>query len=335
MRPKILIIRNDHIGDMVLATQVFKEIKRYMPNSEITLIASKTNRAIIEMDRNIDRIWQLNIPSLNIGNILSYFKMSFRIRKEKFDYGIDMRGSTMNSFFLLYLPRIKNRISRIDWHPKISKFLTKSIVPQKEHIIKQNLQLVNKGLGINSKNFMPSIITDKNDVENAENFIKFHHLKKFICIVPGTGHELQKWKLENFDKVIKYLAENYPDQKVVLVGSSKDKKEINYLMKNKNCISLIDFNLRALSILFKKSKGVIALDGGPMHIAWVSGAKLIALLGPLDLKLLKPLNNSIIIHHKLPCNPCNKKIKECPQKKGNRCMDLITVEEVIKRLKQI
>jgi len=51
---KILIIQNDNIGEVVLSTAVFREIKKNIPGCKITLIASKTNRSIIEKNKNID-----------------------------------------------------------------------------------------------------------------------------------------------------------------------------------------------------------------------------------------------------------------------------------------
>ena len=333
-KPKILIIRNDHIGDMVLATQVFREIRRSVPDVELWALASPINGHIIEKDRNIDKILEIEMPSSKPLTLLNYLIMALKLRKEKFDYGIDLRGSKLNAW-LMKTAGIKNRMSRTDWHPEIAKLLTNSIIPKKGHIIKQNLDIVNKGLNIKAKDYWPEIAVSKEDRKEVESFFRKNKLKSYICICPGTSFELQRWKTENFEELIRYIVKNYPQYKMLLIGGKKDKIIISKLMISDRCLSLIGFNLRALSLIFRKSRCVIALDGGPMHIAWVSGAKTIALLGPLDMNLLRPLKNSLILYHKLPCNPCSKKLKDCPMKDGERCMDLISVSEVISAIDRI
>jgi len=275
---KILIIRNDHIGDFVLSTAVFRELRKKYPKSKIVLITSKINIPLIEKNDNINEIWELEIPQYNLSTILKYIKTSLKIRKEKFDVGIDLRGSILNTIFLLWLSGIKNRISRTDAHPIISIFLTNPIsLNKKDHIIKQNAQIIEKGLNINFENWNPEIKIDKEDIFSVNNFIKKNKLKKYICIYPIVNLKYKQWSLNNFERLIKWLRKY--NLKILLFGTKKDEKMINHLKKyNKNCLSIINFNLRQMPLLFKKSSLVIAQDGGPMHIAGASNSRLIALI---------------------------------------------------------
>ena len=58
---KILFIRNDHIGDMVYSTQVFREIKKIFPHAEIGVVATASNREIIEKDPYVDKIFEIDL----------------------------------------------------------------------------------------------------------------------------------------------------------------------------------------------------------------------------------------------------------------------------------
>ena len=58
---KILFLRNDHIGDMVYSTQVFREVKKSFPNAEIGVVATASNREIIEKDPNVDKIFEIDL----------------------------------------------------------------------------------------------------------------------------------------------------------------------------------------------------------------------------------------------------------------------------------
>lgn len=305
---KILIIRNDHIGDLVLSTQVFRELKKKFPKAEISLVVSKIGFPIIKKNKKIDKIFKLDEPKFNFKTFLSYFYMSMKLRKENFDVGIDLRGSLMNSFFLLWLPGIKKRIGKIDNHKKkymqiiISLLLT---IPIKigyyltnNHLIKENLEIINKGLNLNLRDYWPEIVIDKKDVKDIENFIKKNKSQKYICLCPVARVKYKQWDLNNWKKLISQLEKN--KIKLFLLGVKKDKKTLKKLSKNnKNCKIVIDFDLRKMSVLFKKSSLVIAQDGGPMHISWVSGARTLALLSRHDILVERgkyaPMKNSTIL----------------------------------------
>ena len=64
---KILFTRNDHIGDMVYSTQIFREIKKRFPKVKITVIATPSNRQIIDKDPYVDNIIEIDLSHLAKG----------------------------------------------------------------------------------------------------------------------------------------------------------------------------------------------------------------------------------------------------------------------------
>ena len=78
---------------------------------------------------------------------------------------------------------------------------------------------------------------------------------------------------------------------------------------------------------------MIAHDGGVASITWVSDGKLIQLNAGVDLDMLGPPKNSLVISHKLDCYPCNWS-KPCKKPCGVWCMDLISVDEVMDAIKK-
>jgi ADP-heptose:LPS heptosyltransferase len=80
------------------------------------------------------------------------------------------------------------------------------------------------------------------------------------------------------------------------MGLSKNSEEINKIVSHlKNCKVIYDLSPREISYVFSLAKAVVALDGGPMHLAWIANPKTIALFGQQDTKLWRPLNNGKII----------------------------------------
>jgi len=293
---KILVIKNDKIGDMILSTNIFRELKRSLPNSKITAIVSNANKPLVEKNRHIDNLLVLNYPPKNFIDIIKYLKMSRSLKKENFDLGIDLRGSIYNIFFLLYLAKVKYKIGF--YNRKLSKLLL-DYAYQKDrkmkHVTFQRIDLINKALNLNAKNYWPEIATDNEDEKSTTEFIKKNKLNKYTCILPDASIEERQWPLERWNKIIKYLHENYPKYKILILGL--DMKKISSLLeKNPHIIYPENpLNLRELYLILKKSSLVISQDSGPMHLAWTAKANLIALISgyiyrPKDLNKLNYLH---------------------------------------------
>lgn len=295
---KILIIRNDHIGDVALCTQIYRELKRKFPSVEITAMVPESSKALLEKNPNVDKIIPFGMfwRSLSLKSFKKYLKIRKRIKKEKFDFAFDIRASFWNMFFFMWMCNIKNRASYYNITGG-KPLLTHPIKYEKiEHTIKFDMDLVAKVLDFNVKNYWPEIITDKSDGLEIESFLKKNNLKKYICICPAASYAKKQFDLSKLDILIKWVRKEHPNVKIILSGGKNDKEVINSLhLKNPDCLKVINFNLRRLSLLFKKSELVIANDGGPMHLAWISGTKVIALEGPVNLDLNGPLKNSVII----------------------------------------
>ncbi len=319
---KILIVRNDHIGDVVLCSQVYREIKRVYPRSKITALVSPVSAVLLEKNPHIDNLLTIDLfwRNKNLKSLRRYFGILKKIKSEKFDVGIDIRGSLLNIIFFLWMPNIKKRVSYFNTTGG-KPFLTNPIEFKKiEHTIKFDADLVAKGLSFKIKDYWPEIVVDKSDEKEVNKFLFKNKLKNYICICPGATSVKKQWPVRNFDKLMKKVKLKYKNYGVVVIGGEEDRDLVKHLCRGGRGIPLINFNLRLLSILFRKSKLVIANDGGPMHIAWVSGAKVLALWGPINLETIRPLKRSLVIHH------------QDESATSNNLMDLITLDEVEQKL---
>lgn len=283
---KILVIRNDHIGDLLYSTCVFREIKKYLSDSKVTVIASKLNRPLIEKNNYVDEIIELEMPSKDFSSVSKYYNLSKKLKKRKFDIGIDLRGSQMNAF-LLWFSSIKTRIGKTDAYRSklkqklISLFFNNPIFTghfeTKEHLAMENLGIINQGLSIKSKNITPEVFFDKEDEKEIDNLLKKSKIKKYICLLPFAGLKEKQWPFENLRKLVKWLDKT--NHKILILGTKKDEERIKKLTHRiKNFRIITNMDLRKEAILFKKSSLVIGHDGGPSYIASAIGANLILLI---------------------------------------------------------
>jgi len=292
---KILIIKNDKIGDMIFASGVFREIKKYLPSAVIDVVASPENKSIIEENKNINKIYSLRSSPRTLKEFYNYFLTSKLIKKENYDVGIDMRGNVFNPFFLLFLPRVKyktgfhfNFLSKLFLNLSFKRDLTK-------HENLMMLTLINKTLKINAKDYWPDIEVGKEDIKNVDEFLKKNKLKqnKYICIVPEASVQRRQWPLKHFITVIKFLKKTYPQYKLLLVG--KDTENIRGVLKKcPYCISVFDKNLREVHLIFKKSKLCFVIDGGANHLAWSTGTRVLSIMSKFLVRHVRPLGTNVI-----------------------------------------
>ena len=335
MPNKILLICDGHLGDVIMSTSIFREIKKVYPESEITVLASKLSLPILEKNPHIDKIITMNVfwqkEHRNMAAFKEYLKLIRQLRKEKYDIGIAVHSNLPN-IVTLYLSGIKKRVGYFNLDGG-RPFLTNPVPYVTDvHASVMDINLVNQALYMDATDNFPEITFDKEDIMYANVFFNEYDLDKYICIVPGSVCPLQTWDKEKYKAIIEWMLAEHQEYKIVLAGGTADEGLINYLSLDSNkCIKLINHNIRHLGIIFNHADLVLLQDGGPMHLAYTmmkdADRKLFILWGPNPLVHVRPLRGKII-HHPLDCYPCMRQESLCQKPLGQRCMDMINTEEI-------
>ena len=93
---KVIILKRDKVGDMLLATPMLEHLRRRLPRAEIHMLANDYNAWVIEGDRDIDRLWVY--PRVRHGARLRPMALVEQLlqlrslRREKFDFAIAAGG---------------------------------------------------------------------------------------------------------------------------------------------------------------------------------------------------------------------------------------------------
>ena len=92
---KVLMLRYDRIGDMIISTPVFRELKIAYPHMEINVLASKSNAIILKNNPNVDNIY-LN----NKNNLLFDLPVLWKLRKKQIDLCFEFDHSVVRHAIL-------------------------------------------------------------------------------------------------------------------------------------------------------------------------------------------------------------------------------------------
>ena len=104
---RVLILKYDRIGDMVVTTPIFRELKVAYPNISISVLASEENQDVIRYNPYVDKIYT------NYKNsILKDLPTLLKLRKKSFDVCIELEHSVIpHAIFRLKIVNPKKIIS--------------------------------------------------------------------------------------------------------------------------------------------------------------------------------------------------------------------------------
>jgi heptosyltransferase III len=87
---KILIVKRDKLGDLLLTTPMLAWLKQVLPNAELHVLANDYNAWVIEANPHVDHVWVLprvrSAGRLRLGAALQTARMLWQLRRGKFDW---------------------------------------------------------------------------------------------------------------------------------------------------------------------------------------------------------------------------------------------------------
>ncbi len=335
---KILIVKPDHLGDMLLTTSIFRLIRERFPFSQIDVVCGEWATSILENNPYINRKYIINVPFANRKNISiikkwlkfikTYFSTLKKIRRERYDIGLFLRSRRGNLISLALLGKIRYTIGHgvagfgfllskeVEWKPH-------------KHEVEHYLEILSP-LDIKKelKDLIPELYTKEEDKKKAvEIFSSLPKNKKIAIVHPGSGNLLKTLSIENWQKIVVLLQKkNYF---IALTGSKAEKDLLTSISKeNENSKILAGvFSIQELFEFFKLVDLIITVDSLSSHLAGITGVKTIVFYsGITDIVQWKALGKNIKTY-KIECkkSPCEIGCDEM------KCMDF-NIEEIIKEI---
>lgn len=94
---KILVIKRDKLGDLLLTTPLLAHLKASRPDAQVHLLANDYNAWVVADDPHIDRRWVYRRVRdgrrLDLGAALDVLMQTFALRRERLDVAIVANGS--------------------------------------------------------------------------------------------------------------------------------------------------------------------------------------------------------------------------------------------------
>ncbi len=336
---RILIVRTDRLGDVILSIPVIRALRQEFPQSYIAMMTSFYTKELLEGNPDLDEVIVLDKQAKDKG-CLAAFKLANLLRGKKFDLAVVLHPTT-RAHLLVFLAGIPRRIG---YNRKFGFLLTDRIKHTKQfgqkHESEYALDLV-RYLGIipADKNFFIPLKTEAE--QWAQGFInqaQIQHNDKILVIHPTASCPSKTWPAERFAEVADRLIQRY-GFKAIIVSGPADFQKAQAVIKNMHA-QVLDLtgktSISQLVSLLRRSDLLISTDSGPMHLASALGVPLIAIFGRSQAGL-SPLRwgpvgeKCRVLYKTAGCTVCLA--HNCRQ--DFACLKATSVEDVLKAAEEI
>ena len=273
----ILFLRYDgKIGDMIVNSLMFREIKKVYPDIKIGVVTRGAAIDIIKDNPNVDKIYEYYKDRKKIKDL------ALKIKEEKYDLLIDFSEMLrVNQMMLINLcgARINIGLDRKDWELFDLSIESGKNFKWTEHITNRYLAYLIK-LGLKKENIDISYDIYLKDEKKYEDFFNEIKENKKIILNPYGASKHKSFNIETLENIITYLKDK--DIAIILVYFGDKYKELEFLEKKYKSVYIpkkIESILNT-AILIKKSDYVISPDTSIVHIASAFNKKMITVYPP-------------------------------------------------------
>ena len=252
---KILVVRNDRLGDLMLILPALRLIKTSMPGLTIDCLANKNYQELKNLTPYID-------------DIITDDELNIKVLEEKYECSISF-FSTFSIAYKLWKGGIKKRyapstkLAQVFYNKKIKQRRSESIKSEYEY----NNDLANFFLKDNGYTAKIS----SNPLVSIENNKSIHNIgKKIIFIHPYTGGSSKTLSQNDFLKLCHSLQE-FCDCKFVLHCDHNDYDKCRILERKAKSLDMETIkptnNLKKMFNNIMQCDLFIAGSTGPLHVA--------------------------------------------------------------------
>lgn len=278
---KILIIRTDRLGDVILSTPVIRNLRLAFPNAYIAFLCRPYTKEVLAGNPYLDEVIVYDKYDKQ-RSLFSSLRFCFYLRKNKFDWAIILHP-TNRAHLLTFFAGIPFRAG---WDKKMGFLLSKKIPHYKQkgekHELEYTLDIL-RALEIPVKDKSLYFPLKKDKEALVEKLLIEHGLEKddvFLVFHPSASCVSKRWPVNYFSSLVK-LFKKEGISKIVVVTSRQETVNAGGLIKDHP--DLIDLrgklDISGLGALIKRAALFVSNDSGPVHIAASLGVPVISIFG--------------------------------------------------------
>jgi ADP-heptose:LPS heptosyltransferase len=297
---KILHIRIDRLGDLILSTPLLRAIYDNWKDKEVHCLVTPYTKEVLE---NCPFVSDIKVFSEKWGLLerLNYFN---QLKKENYDLVI-AHSPTSLSYFIAHYTGAPHRIGYVyAERPVVAKLVNMALTDpihldiramlargeKVPHEVEQGLMIAER-LGIKPKSRDVYLEPDTADKKHADDLVKkwFWTTNKIFCIHLSEKWLNLGWQHNHFHRLVNDIRRKFKNPFVMFTYSSWELdigREIQKTYENSTEIKCVsDLSIKQWAAMMKKCAFVITPDTGAIHVAASQKVPVVAVYGPDDFEL--------------------------------------------------
>jgi ADP-heptose:LPS heptosyltransferase len=348
-RPRILLIRPDHIGDVLLSADAIGLLRASLPTAELTYLVGPWSAAAARYGPRVDDVRVIAFPGFTRGrnaNLVAPYVLlaqeAAKLRRERFDAALVLRPDHWWGGLLALAAGIPVRVGTLT--PETAPLLTHAYARGAgEHAAQTSLAVAR--LTIEALSATTHVIDQvaqftvpRGAEAKADTLWNGLNGKRVIGLHPAAGAQLKSWPIDRWASLANcLLAEG---ASIALIGGPSDRELLESIhQRTRGCATVFCGQpLEVSAALYARCALVVSVDSGAGHLAAAVGVPTVRLYGPAPPSVFGPWpcreDQQVLMATGLACAPCGH-LEEppCRARTSPACMLALGVEDVLKAVR--
>jgi len=348
---RILVVKLDHLGDVILATPALRAVREAHAGVPIDAVVLPGSRVLLEESPLVDRVLTYDAPrfqrsATHSGPVQARDELLRALAGHHYDWVLELRGDEWTTTGLLRALQPARRFDRgtarlRDWVARRWGRLRGRRPKAPLHEVETNLGIVRAAIPrwpdapvVEAPPWLHARV--ELDRVGRDTAPAFDPARPYVVIQLGATWEPRAWRAERFGAVAASLRTAY-DAQVVVLGVSEDSPLRDEFQAGGGPPDATYFfgalSIPAVGALLRRARLYIGSDGGVAHLAAACGTPSVVLFGPQDPARFRPWGPGItVLHHPVECFPCAQVVCVHPE---NPCVNLTSIEDTVKAAKAL
>ena len=262
---RVLYLRHDRIGDMIVATGLIREIAKSHRELTLDVLASTANAAVLAKDPHVGRVLRYDR-----SRPLSWIRLVREMRRERYDAVIDCMvfAPSLTTLLLMLASGARHRIG-IGGRANAAAFTIP--VPERsgvDHHIDHAAALGSAfGLDPATTDWRPEIALDDDERSRADAVWRAHGRGRRILVNVSAGKAFRRWPTERYVRTVRHILKREPDATVLVIGSPEEASRVTAIARDAGATYVPTGSLRDALALVATSDFVFTPDTSIGHAA--------------------------------------------------------------------
>ena len=289
---RILIVRNDAVGDLIVTTPILSYLAEAAPHAAVDVLASSTNHSLIVGDSRVHECYVSPRRARDWPALLR------RLRNRRYDVVYSLRyGRALREGFIATAVACDNTQKVSVFRPKRYQGFFTMVIRTPRHTTHMSQRLLYVVQSSLAHPFAPYPMTlqigDKEQL-SADQFLAAASVREFVAVNFSAREPERDWPISSCANVIRQLARQHPELAFVLIPPASRAGDAASVVASCAGLPVVIFpptpNLLTLAAVIQRARIIITPDTAAVHIASACGRPVLGLYLHLKTRLWTPLD---------------------------------------------